>query len=340
MKTMKKRQNLLALCMVMLLWTILAGCSRKADNSSTGTSTQPTNGTGKIGFSVITLGTEFFSTFDKELHARFEEGGYQVITLSCEANPVTQVSDIENLISMDVEAIILFVIDPTTITDVLKQARADGIKIYPIAAPFEDKDAYDAIIGTDQYATGTACAEMALDWVNANYSDAADGSIDTVILMDSTNQEGVARADGMKTIAELSPKINIVAVYDLAGATEMNLKAQEFAELAQGQHPNVKLVLSCSTGLGLNEVYMKDSKLDRSKFAIFGIDNTTLEYEAIKRSVKNESLVRGTVCMSRGMGEACWNVFIGAWDNLKDDMNRINEPSEKVTVENVGEFLK
>jgi ABC-type sugar transport system substrate-binding protein len=334
------KKVLILFFVVILITSVTTACSRKADNPSTGTSTRPTNGTGKIGFSVITLGTEFFSTFDKELHARFEEGGYRVITLSCEANPVTQVSDIENLISMDVEAIILFVIDPTTITDVLKQARADGIKIYPIAAPFEDKDAYDAMLGTDQYTTGTACAEMALDWVNATYPDAADGSIDTVILMDSTNQEGVARMDGMKTIAELSPKINIVAVYDLAGATEMNLKAQEFAELAQGQHPNVKLVLTCSTGLGFNEVYMKDGKLERSKFAIFGIDNTTLEYDAIKRSATNESLVRGTVCMSRGMGEACWNVFIGAWDNLKDDMNRINEPSEKVTPNNVVEFLQ
>jgi ABC-type sugar transport system substrate-binding protein len=334
------KKALILFFVVVLITSVMTACSRKTDNPSTGTSTRPTNGTGKIGFSVITLGTEFFSTFDKELHARFEEGGYQVITLSCEANPVTQVSDIENLISMDVEASILFVIDPTTITDVLKQAKANGIKIYPIAAPFEDKDAYDAMLGTDQYTTGTVCAEMALDWVNATYLDAANGSIDTVILMDSTNQEGVARADGMMTIAELSPKINIVALYDLAGATEMNLKAQEFAELAQGQHPNVKLILSCSTGLGFNEVYMKDSKLDRSKFAIFGIDNTTLEYEAIKRSAKNESLVRGTVCMSRGMGEACWNVFIGAWDNLKDDMNRINEPSEKVTPENVDEFLQ
>lgn len=62
----------------------------------------------KIGFSTLTLAAEFFSVLDESVHEYLERDGYEVVTLSCEGNAATQVSDIENLISMNCDAILLF----------------------------------------------------------------------------------------------------------------------------------------------------------------------------------------------------------------------------------------
>ena len=60
---------------------------------------RPTQGNGKIGFSVHTLGDEFFANLDTAVHQRLEAAGYKVTTISCEGSAAKQVSDIEKQFS-------------------------------------------------------------------------------------------------------------------------------------------------------------------------------------------------------------------------------------------------
>ncbi len=366
-------KNLVALLMVMTITLGLVACSSNSDstadssnetsdtgsitNQSVSTAAQeiadetadevtssgrPTEGNGKIGFSTLTLGSEFFSQLDTAVHERFEAAGYEVVTVSCEMNATTQVIDIENLITMDCEAIMLFVVDPEAITDVLLKAREAGIKVYPIAATFTNREAYDAILGTDQYATGTGAAEMASEWIDKTFPDAEDGSIEVAIIGNTASVDATKRTNGMKTLTEINSKAKIVEVYDLSGATDSNIKSQEYSEMMISEYPNLKCVLAYGVDaeLGSNEVFMRENGLTRSEFGIFGVDTSQVAYQQIKLSATDEGLVRGTVNLGDDLGLDCYNTLIGEYNDLMNENGVINLPFTKVTLDNVDEFIQ
>jgi ABC-type sugar transport system substrate-binding protein len=278
---------------------------------------------------------------DAAVHNRLEAGGYEVITISCEANAAQQVSDIENLITMNCEAIFFFAVDPNALTDVLKKGRKAGIKMYGIACTIDDLEAYDKIINTDQYASGVGAAEMAASWVDATFPDAADGSIETALIVNTSTVDSNKRSDGERTVAELSPKIKVVAEYDLAGASDSNIKAQEYAEIMQSQYPNLKCVVTYGTdaSLGINEAFMRNAGLNRSEFAVFGVDTNEVIYKGIKSSITDESLIRGTVSLGDDLSIDVWECLIDADLEYMDESRSIFKPVKLITTENIGNYV-
>lgn len=296
----------------------------------------------KIGFSTLTLAAEFFSVLDTDVHKYLEEAGYEVVTLSCEGNAATQVSDIENLISMGVDAILLFPADPSAVESVCAKAVEAGIKVLPFATSFQNRNAFSYIMGTDQYATGTNCAQMAAKWIDSTFPDAADGSIEVAVIGNTGSAESVARTDGMKTIEQETSKVKIVETFDLVGASDSNIKTQEFADIIRGKYPDVKAVLcyGVDAELGANEVFMRDNSLDRATFGIFGVDTSQVCYDLIKKSANNEALIRGTVSLGEDLAYNVFELVTGKLDYLIDDAGYINTPSTPVDISNVDEFIK
>ena len=306
-----------------------------------GTDGRPTVGNGKIGMSTITLGQEFFSNLDTQIHNRLEAGGYEVITVSCEGNAATQVSDLENLITMNCEAIFFFAVDPDAIVDVCKKGREAGIKMYGMACTIEDTEAYDKIINTDQYSAGLADAEMAAEWIEKTFPDAEDGSIDVAIVGLTGTVDGNKRIEGEKMITELTSKANVVEYYDLTGATDSNIKTQEYAEMMQSKYPNLKCIISygCDCSLGANEVYMRSADLNRDEFAIFGVDTSQVIYEEINKSKTNDSLIRGTVSLGDDLSLDVWECLIDADLQYMDENKCIYKPVKKITTDNIADYL-
>lgn len=351
---MKKLISIL-LALVMLL--SLAACGGSSSDTETTPETvaddiadtvanevssgRPTDGNGKIGFSTITLGAEFFSNLDNAVHNRLEAQGYEVVTVSCEGNAAQQVADIENLIAMECEAIFFFATDPDALTDVLLRGREAGIKMYGIACTIENTEAYDKILNTDQYASGVGVAELANAWIEENYPDAEPGSIEVALIVETSTPDSNKRSNGMRTIAELSDKVTIVGEYDLASAADPNLKAQEFAEMMQGQHPELKLILcyGCDSALGSNEVYMRDATLNRDEFAIFGVDTSEAVYNAIAASMNNESLIRGTVSLGDDLSLDVWECLIDADVEYMDENKSIFKPVKLIDIKNIGDYV-
>jgi ribose transport system substrate-binding protein len=302
---------------------------------------RPTNGNGRIGFSTITLGSEFFSNLDNMVHKRLEDAGYEVITISCEVNAAKQVSDIENLMSMNCEAIFFFAMDPDGMLDVLKRARSQGIKVYGIACTIDDTDAYDKIINTDQRASGVGAAQLMADWVNTTFSNAPNGSVEVAVIVYTASPDGNRRSEGELTVVELCPKVKVVESFDLSGAMDSNIKAQEFAEIMQGKYPNLKGVITygADSSLGVNEVYMRDAALNRSEFAVFGVDTSQVIYQEIEKSKTGNSLIRGTVSLGDDLSLDVWECLIDADLQYMDAKKNIFKPVKPITTAIVGDYL-
>lgn len=296
----------------------------------------------KIGFSTMTLASEFFAVLDEDTHKYLEADGYEVVTLSCEMNAATQVSDIENLISMDCDAILLFAADPSAVQDVCAKAVAEGIKVFPLATSFDNRDAYTYIMGTDQYAAGVNCAKMTAAWIDKTFPDAEDGSIEVAIIGNTQSAEAVARTDGFYTVEQETSKAKVVEMFDLTGATDTNIKAQEYADVITSKYPDVKAVIAYGVDveLGANEVFMRDSSLDREHFGIFGVDTSQIGYEQIKLSATNESLIRGTVNLGDDLAMDVYELITGQLEDLVDADGYIFKPSTAVDISNVDDFLQ
>ncbi len=295
----------------------------------------------KLGMSTMTLGAEFFSALDDSMHKYFEEGGYEMVTVSFEGNAATQVSDIENLMNMGCDAIMLFVSDREAVKDVCRKAVEQGIKVYPIATWMDDRSTYTYCQGTDQYQTGVGAAEMAADWIDATFPDAEDGSIEVAVIGNSQTEESQARTDGMYTVEQLTSKAKVVEMFDLSGATDANMKAQEYADIMTGKYPDLKVILAygVDSELGSNEVYMRDASLDREHFGIFGVDSSMVAYEQIGLSRTNESMIRGTYNLGDDLAMSMYCLATGQNNKYADENGYISEPGTKVTAENVDSFL-
>jgi ribose transport system substrate-binding protein len=170
---------------------------------------------------------------------------------------------------------------------------------------------------------------MAKQWVDANYPDAADGSLETVLFESTLNTEAVNRSSGMKMIAEpymknvsgefIDAAGNVVAeagkVANPAYSSKVKIVQVVQAEMFQaGQtamqnvlttNPGVKLVLAYAGdgGMGASQAildeYAKGTGIsvieDLNKVAVFGVGMIGAEGPAVLDSATNKTVFRGTI---------------------------------------------
>jgi hypothetical protein len=173
----------------------------------------------------------------------------------------------------------------------------------------------------NQYLVGQYCSLMARRWVNERYPNAAPGSIETLILTSSQNEEAVNRSNGMLSIAEkyrknangeyidaennvvsetnkvLNPvfceKIRIVQALD----AEMSQAAQVATQNAFTQNPNIKLIITYTSdgAAGAAQVIedMGLSQKEKDAMAVFGCGLIGPEAGLLVNSEKTKGVFRG-----------------------------------------------
>jgi ABC-type sugar transport system substrate-binding protein len=105
---------------------------------------------------------------------------------------------------------------------------------------------FDAIMHTSQKEDGQKVAKMACDFIEAAYPDAADGSVETAIIGNSSGSIGMnLRHQGYITITDICPKVNLVMDVDIP--TDSIPAGQAAAENALTANPNIKVFIGQST---------------------------------------------------------------------------------------------
>jgi ABC-type sugar transport system substrate-binding protein len=126
---------------------------------------------------------------------------YDVQVSSAEGNPSTQATQVENYTAMGAKFIFVMAVEPTSLLPKLEEAREAGVIVMTVGSE-PGESGRDAIMKLDQFLAGEYCALMAKIWVEATYPEAADGSIETAVLIDETNTEAVQRTNGLLMISE------------------------------------------------------------------------------------------------------------------------------------------
>lgn len=291
-----------------------------------------------ICLAISSLGNDFMSMLNTKFQEKFTGAGYQYQSASADGSAQKQIEQIENFVSMGADVIIVMAVEANGLTDVCQRAMDAGTAIYAFTT---NTKAYTIYRGANDTIIGNRIAEMASEWVHQAFPDAQNGSVNCAIFKYMDSEETVERSQALSYIAEINPKVSIVAQVEVPYTTEDALAASE--NLAQ-TNPDIDLVLCYNGGMGIgvNSYVFSPSSAwkDYEHFGVFGSDKTDEILALIEASKTNESVYRGTAVMGGNINKTIEDIFAnveeymsGAQDYVK---GHFSEPT-LVTAANVSD---
>ena len=324
---MKKKIFSLVLCLILLV-SVMSGCGNgnggSKDTAAPGTKAPETqapetqgsikdtaqsvadavtdtlggNAAGKkVGITVPSVGNDFVLALTGAMQEAVKEAGCEVQFDSAESNVTTQISQIENDITMGCDILVVWAVNGDGVSNACKKAVDQGIPVLAFAN--EIPDASCSMISASDGDMGTACAEIATDWIEKNFADAGDGEVKVFVMTASTIPEAVVRSDGILNKIKECSKVSVIEAevpdWNDTGA------ARSLAENTLLANPDIDVIICANgaSGLGSESFVMSAGSPveDKSKFAIFCVDETEEITAKIAASVNNESVLRGTISM-------------------------------------------
>lgn len=269
---------------------------------------------------TLNLGNLTWAELAESAKAHGKELGMNVTVQNSNDDATTQVSQIENFIQANVDAIIVAAVESNSVEDVCKEAQDAGIKVIAYTQVIENADAEYLV---DAYNTGYACGKRAAEWINEVYGDEP---IEWALEDLPKYPEIIDRANGIKeAIEELAPNAELVATQP----AEVMEDGQKNAENFMQSHPDIKVICSIGSGggAGANEgvkSYISEDEYD--KFGIFGIDATEQEIMNIINGDPQKSSV------SLGGGAKHGEMLIDIAENFREGVEQDKEQYMPITV--------
>lgn len=297
---MKKKLFMFLMVGVMVIGS-LTGCNvaKPEDSSTPDASTETGGGSAevetnepsdepyRVGITIQSLENSYWAGVFGEVEALLKEKGWDYTILACNDNSATQIQQIENFITNEVDLIMVHPSDPNAIEDYLKQARDAGIKVMSWDDAMTNTDVNWILDNTELgYAIGTEAA----NFINDHYSEDNKAKVaimnypQTPILLE--RETGILNAleeiaDGHYEVVAQQPALDAQTAL-----TNMETILQA--------NPDTKIVCSIGSGgdIGANEAFMTLTEGDIPEdMGIFSADATEQQLEAIV----NEQATRASV---------------------------------------------
>lgn len=162
---------LLALAMALTLFACGGGSAKTAETTAAAAEQPAAGGKLRVGISMPTKSLERWNRDGEYLKKEFEAKGYQV-DLTYSDNKITQqVNDIEGLLANKVNLLVIAAIDGESLTQVLKDAKANNVPVISYDRLIMNTDAISYYVSFDNYTVGKLQGEFvekALDLKNTD----------------------------------------------------------------------------------------------------------------------------------------------------------------------------
>jgi len=202
-------------------------------------------------------------------------------------NVQTQISQIENFITMKVDAIFIFATDPVALGDVVTRAHNAGIKIVTAGGTIAGAD---VSMNVDQYKWGEQSASLLVDWATATFG-VTTGKV--IVVKSTTTDQAALRSNGI--VDKLTAAGFNVVVSPTEGLTAAEGRTIIENMWQQNSDAIGVVTYNADTASGINEFIMAQAGYDLSKFGITSCDTSDSIKALINQSKTNLSVFRGTV---------------------------------------------
>lgn len=158
---MKKCKGLHLFVVMLLSVLVLAACGQDAGSSSStenGSSDEGGSDKLKIGLSVSDLTLERWQNDRDFFVAKAEELGADVIVQSADGDEAQQLSQIQNMLSQNIDVLVIIAINSDSLSTVVEQAKAEGVPVLAYDRLINNAE-IDAYVSFDNIRVGEMQAE-------------------------------------------------------------------------------------------------------------------------------------------------------------------------------------
>lgn len=235
------------------------------------------------------MSNPFISSVGTGIEDAAKKDGNATQLADAAGNSQTQITQIENFITMKVDAIFIFAVDPTALTDVVAKAKAAGIKILTAGGSVEGAD---LVMNVDQAEWGKHSAKMFNTWATTTFGADAKGKKVLVLKVTDTDQAAL-RSNGIEEQLKADGYTTVAASTECKTAAD----GQTAVENLWQQNSDAIGIVSydADAASGANEFIMSQNGVDKAKFGIFACDTSDEIKKLIDQSKDNSSVFRGTV---------------------------------------------
>ena len=246
---------------------LLGGCGKSEDKAAG----KPAAEKPKIALVMKSLANEFFSTMaaGASRHQKTNAAAYDLLAngIKNETDLAEQVNLVEQMIALQVNAIVIAPADSKALATVLKHAKEAGILVVNIdnkldAGVLKQADLQVPFVGPDNRAGARKVGEVLAKQLKIGDNVAIIEGIPTAF---NGQQRRLGFEDAMKAAG-----VNIVSVQ--SGDWEME-KANGVASALLSEHPDLKAILCANDNMALGAVAAIEAAGKTGKVLVAGFDN-------------------------------------------------------------------
>ncbi|WP_341487612.1 sugar ABC transporter substrate-binding protein [Pararhizobium sp. A13] len=243
----------------------------------------------KIGLAVANLQANFFNQIKQSVEAYSKEKGIEVVTVDAKGDSATQVSQVEDLLTQGIDALIYIPAGATAASVPTKAAKAAGIPVVNVDRNADGAPG-DTFIATDSVASAKAVCD--------HIAKQAGGKGDMLIIhgQKGTTPE-VDRSKGCGEALAAYPDIKIVGEqWSQMWSQDEGFKLTQ--DLLQA-NPSVSIIFAQADGLALGAAQAVKVANTGSKVWVAGFDGDTAALEALQKGVFDVTATQQTQGMGR-----------------------------------------
>ena len=277
---------------------------------------------GKIGASFPVL-DQFLQNVENAIKARGKEAGVEVSTDSAQEKAEVQLSQIENMISSGVDALIVLPQDTATTAPITQRAKEAGIPLVYVNRRPQQLPPGVPYVGADSLIAGRMEMEAL-----AKLTD-YKGNV-AILQGDATQEAAQLRTQGCKEIVAEHPEMKVVSEQTGLWMRDKGLAITE-NWLQSGQQIDIICSNNDEMALGAIQAFTNAGKLDQVH--IGGVDATPDALGAMSAGKLDITVFQD----AKGQGKAGVDTAIRLV-NGEEVPGVINVPYQLVTPENMAEF--
>ncbi|MBB3948641.1 ribose transport system substrate-binding protein [Rhizobium skierniewicense] len=255
----------------------------------------------KIGLAVANLQANFFNQIKQAVEAEAKTRGITVVTVDAKGDGPTQVNQIQDLLTQNIDALIYIPAGAAAATVPVKLAKAAGVPVINI-----DRNANgapgDTFLATDSVASANAVCKHILEKAGGK------GKMVMIHGQKGTTPE-VDRTKGCMEAVKAYPDVKIVA------EQWSNLWSQdEGFQIMQNMlqaNPDISIVFAQADGLALGAAQAIKVAKPTQTITLGGFDGDTAALEALKNGVFDVTATQQTQKMGREAVDSAVKIVAG-----------------------------
>lgn len=313
---MKLKKVVVLLVCIMLLGSSLSFAAGQREGS----------GKKSIGAIYWSLNNNFMVFLKDNIEAQAKELGYDTFAMDSKSNLATELSNVEDLISKGVDAVVLVPMDSVASLNAIKLLNDANIPVITVDRTVDNADVITSL-SSDNYDGGYLAGKFAAEELKDGGNIAIlRGTLGTNL--ETERYEGFCQA-----IADANnPKIKIVAVQS---ADFDRTNAFDTTENILQAHPEINLIYAENDEMALGTAKAIESS-NRKDVKIVGFDGASETLEAIKAG-----RVTGTVFQQFALiGTTAVDLFDKVFNGTGSDIPKLMPiPCDFASYKNIDQFL-